>query len=114
MTQSFRHQIISWSLVLFLIIVALYGAYRIYPLVLGPVITVYSPLDGDTVGTSTFQISGRAERAREIKLQGRPITISTDGIFNETLVSHAPYTILVLEAVDKYGKTTTRIIKVTP
>jgi hypothetical protein len=80
----------------------------------GPVITIYSPEDGDEVGTSTFQISGKVLRAKEITLQGRPITINTEGLFTETLVTHSPYTILVLEAVDTYGKKVQKTLQVRP
>jgi hypothetical protein len=59
-------------------------------------------------------VTGKVERAKEIKLQGRPITISTQGEFSEVLVAHAPYTILVLEAEDKYGRKTNTIINVVP
>lgn len=114
MTDSIRNKITVWSLILLVIIVVGYGVFRIYPFLMGPVITIYYPKDGEEVGTSTFQISGKVERAKEIKLQGRPITINTEGLFTETLVTHSPYTILVIEAVDTYGKKVQTILQVRP
>lgn len=114
MKRNLRAIILPVSTIVFLIIILIYGVYRAYPLLAGPVITVYSPHNGDAVGTTTFQVTGKAERAKEIRLQGRPITINTEGVFNETLVSHSPYTILVLEAVDAYGKTTQQVVRVVP
>jgi hypothetical protein len=98
-----------------LVIIALaYGGFRAYPLFTGPRIIIYSPLEGDYVASTTFQISGQVLRAREITLQGKPITIDTDGHFTETLVAQAPYTILVLVATDKYNAMVSKVIRVVP
>ena len=114
MTDSIRNIITKWSILLLIVIVVGYGLFRVYPFFIGPVITVYSPKDGEQVTSSTFQVSGKVERAKEIRLQGRPITINTEGLFNETLVTHAPYTILVLEATGSYGKKVQKVLQVSP
>lgn len=114
MNHYSRTNILTWSLGIFLIIVFIYGIYRMYPLFIGASITVYSPMDGEVVASTTFQVSGKVERAREIKIQGKPITINTENIFTETLISHYPYTLIVIEATDKYGKITRKTLQVTP
>jgi len=114
MTDSLRNKITRWSVLILFIIVVGYGIFRIYPFLLGPSITLYAPQNGDEVGASTFEVSGKVIRAKEIRLQGRPITIDTDGVFKETLVTHAPYTILVLEAEDAYGKKEQVELRVSP
>ena len=114
MTDSIRNKITLWSLIILVLVVVGYGIFRIYPFLMGPVITIYSPQDGDEVGVSTFEVTGKVERAREIRLQGRLITIDTTGVFKETLVTHAPYTILVLEATDTYGKKVQKTLQVRP
>ena len=114
MTDSIRNKITRLSLTIFVLVVIGYGLFRVYPFFMGPVITIYSPSDGDEVDSSTFQVSGKVERAQEIKLQGRAITIDTEGLFTETLVTHAPYTILVIEATDKYGKKIQKTLRVIP
>lgn len=102
------------ALGLLIIITIGYGLFRAYPLVAGPSIIIFNPQDGDMVASSTFELSGQVKRANMITLQGRPITIDTDGYFSETLVPHAPYTILVLAATDAYGETITKTIRVIP
>jgi hypothetical protein len=97
-----------------LVIAVLYGAFRAYPLVAGPSITIYSPADGEYVASTTFEISGLIKRANTITLQGKPITIDTEGHFKETLVAQAPYTILVLVAQDSYGEIVSKTIHVIP
>ncbi len=97
-----------------LVIALIYGLFRAYPLIAGPSITIYNPQDGDIVASSTFEITGLVKRANEITLQGRPITIDTEGHFKEVLVAYTPYTILVLHATDKYGATITKTLRVIP
>lgn len=92
----------------------LYGAFRAYPLLIGPQITIIQPLDGESVASTTFQITGVVKRASTIILQGKPITINEKGEFSETLVASPPYTILVLVATDKYGKSATTTLRVIP
>jgi hypothetical protein len=101
--------------ILFLVVIALlYGGFRAYPLIKGPEITLYSPKEGDIVATSSFEVSGKVSKVREITLQGRPIPIDQDGHFKELLVASHPYTILVLTATDFYGNTVTETVSVIP
>lgn len=92
----------------------IYGSFKIYPLLAGPIVAIYNPHDGDTVASTTFELSGKAFRAKEITVQGRPIPIGIDGHFTEILIAQAPYTILVITATDFYGATTTKTLRVIP
>ena len=114
MTDSIRNKIIRYALILLVCVVVGYGLFRVYPIFMGPVITLYTPKNGDRVASSTFLVSGKVERAKEIKVQGRPISINTEGLFNETLAVHAPYTILVIEASDAYGKKIRKVLQISP
>lgn len=109
-----RKRIEAGLLIGLAVITISYGAFRVYPLVAGPSITIYSPADGDYVASSTFEVSGQVKRANTITLQGKVITIDTEGRFKETLVAQAPYTILVLVATDSYGETISKTLRVIP
>ena len=109
-----RKKVELYFIGLLFIIALVYGGFRAYPLVAGPSITIYNLKDGDGVASTTFEISGRALRARKITLQGRPITIDTEGKFSQILVASFPYTILVLSATDSYGATITKTLRVIP
>lgn len=113
-TYDVRTTIKKYSLVLLILIALGYAAFQAYPLLMGPTITIYYPHDGDIVSTSTFEISGRALRSKEITVQGRTISTDTDGTFRETLVAYPPYTIVVVTALDSYGKRVTKELKVLP
>lgn len=102
-------------LLFFIVLIALlYGGFRAYPLIVGPTITIYSPQEGDTVPSPSFEVSGKVSKVREITLQGRPIAIDVDGHFKELLVASPPYTILVLTATDFYGNSVTKTVSVIP
>ncbi|MEN9881209.1 MAG: Glucodextranase, domain [Candidatus Parcubacteria bacterium] len=99
---------------LLLLTAFVYGIFRAYPLFIGPSITIYNPKDGDTVASTTFELSGEVSKVKEITVQGRPIPIDTEGHFREILVANPPYTILVITATDFYGSTVTKTLRVIP
>ena len=109
-----RKKVELYFIGLLFVIAITYGGFRAYPLIAGPSITIFNLKDGDTVASSTFEIYGQALRVKEITLQGRPITIDTEGHFAERLVAYPPYTILVLSATDLYGATVTKSLRVIP
>lgn len=92
----------------------IYGMWRAYPLIAGPHITINSPYDNEIVSSSTFQISGRVSRVKDIAVQGRSIPIDKEGNFSEILISQSPLTIITLTATDFYNKTITKVIRVVP
>ncbi|MFA5132367.1 MAG: hypothetical protein WC444_03515 [Candidatus Paceibacterota bacterium] len=109
-----RKKVELYALLILILIALGYGAFRAYPLLMGPTITLYAPQDGDTVASSTFQISGQVVRAREITLQGKLITIDAEGRFVELLVANSPYTIIVMVATDQYGAKVMKTLRVVP
>lgn len=91
-----------------------YAILKSLPYMRGPEVTVLTPKDGAKVGTSTFLLSGKAVRVKELYLSGKSVTISPEGDFSETFVSYSPYTILVIEAVDRHNKRSLQTLTVTP
>lgn len=109
-----RKQLEIYTFAILITTAIAYGGWRAYPLIAGPHITIYSPQDGSIVSSTTFQISGRVSRVKNIEIQGRPIPIDKEGNFAEILVAHAPYTIITITATDFYDKTITKILHVIP
>lgn len=109
-----RRKIEFYLLIGLISLSVIYGGFRAYPLIVGPTITIYNPQDGDTVASTTFELSGKVSKVKEITVQGRLIPIGTDGHFTEILIADAPYTILVISATDFYGATVTKTIRVIP
>lgn len=111
---DFRKILEKYFAILLILIAFIYGCYRAYPLISGPEIIINSPKEGETVASSTFKISGYVIRAKEITLQGHPITIDDKGFFSETLVPYSPYTIIVMTAKDGYGTSIVKTMRVIP
>ncbi len=109
-----RKQLEFYIFGILIITAVLYGSWRAYPLLVGPHINIITPQDGDTVASTTFQISGQVSRVKIIEIQGRPIPIDKEGNFTEVLVAQYPYTVIVINAVDFYDKTITKTLKVIP
>ena len=113
-TRDFIKQLELYIFSTLFLIAFFYGCWRAYPLLAGPHITINTPKEGGVVSSSTFQISGRVSRVKNIEIQGRPIPIDKEGNFSEILVAQAPYTIITLYATDFYDKAITKVLHVTP
>ncbi len=96
------------------ILFVVYGVFKALPYLSGPEVIITSPKDGDHVGTTTFVMTGKAIRARELYLSGKSVTVDPEGNFKETFVSYTPYTILTIEAVDRHNKRSLQTLTVTP
>ena len=60
----------------------------------------------------TFILKGNIKNSKNIFLNGREIVIEENGDFKEELISKYPYTLVVIEAVDKYGKSKEKILNI--
>lgn len=112
--QDTTRKLEKYFLITLVLVALFYGGFRAYPLIKGPEITLYTPKDGDIVASSSFEVSGRVSKVKEITIQGRPVPIDTDGHFKELLVASPPYTILVVTATDFYGASITKTVSVIP
>ena len=102
--KSFREKIKTWIFLLLIIFILIYFVFKSFDYFKGPVITIYSPRPYETLKGNTFLLQGNAKNAKKIFINGREITINENGDFKELLVNKAPYTLLVVNSEDKYGK----------
>lgn len=110
MNRNFKNYIIlSLS-----VIIVCYSLFRLYPIVLGPSIKIISPAQNSPVATTTFEVIGVVRRAKEVKIENRPILIDQEGNFRQSFVFVYPYTILNISATDSWGRTVTKQLLVTP
>jgi hypothetical protein len=90
-----------------LLVVALIGGYVLFQarhLISGPIITLTEDIPA-TVATSTVTIRGVATNIINLSLNGRPIFTTDEGVFEEAVVLPIGYTIVTIEAADRYGAT---------
>ena len=103
-------RLIIGGLILFFVIVLGYAYYEARGVLYGPVIII-SPRVFEA-SDSFIKISGTAERIASLTMNGKPITVTEDGSFDEPYVLVPGYNRIMLEAKDKYGKTATRAIEI--
>ena len=108
MNRNFVSTLKFFSLSLFGIIIVGYALFQAKNIISGPVIDVYTPQNGATYQNPLIEVTGKATRASFINLNGRKIFTDKQGYFKEQLLLSPGYTILVLDARDSFGKTTTK------
>lgn len=100
-------KIIKYSIIITVVCVVIgytYFAFRDY--IYGPSIVVFEPANGSTVSTSTVIIKGQGVRIQDITLNGRPLFIDDSGNFTETILLFPGYNVSLIQASDKFNRTT--------
>ncbi len=110
--KSFLEKIGKWFFIALLIVIIIYPSTRIFNFLTGPRIKIYSPLPGQIIKTSTYKITGNIKNAKTIKINGKEINIDEKGDFEEEIIIKSPYTLIVIDAVDKYGKVKEQTLEV--
>jgi hypothetical protein len=88
------------------ILLIFYVRYQARNMLQGPVIS----LSGDTQtiqDTRLITLSGEAHNIVKLTLNGHEIHTTESGVFNQTLVLEEGYTIIELNAQDRFGRTAT-------
>jgi hypothetical protein len=100
--QKLLKIILTSVLVIFIIS---YAGYKLYPLIKGPEIIIYTPKNGDRVSGGLVEIKGVVSRAKYIKLFDREIYTNQKGEFTEKMIKQNTYTDIIITATDRFGRT---------
>ena len=92
-------------------IIVSYGLFQARNLIIGPRIILSTPQNGENVLNPLVIVSGSAVNITYISLNDRQIFVDDQGNFSEKLLVPPGYTIIKLEARDKFGRTTTKLIE---
>lgn len=103
-------RLIRYGLIAFFLIVLVYALYEGRALLRGPTIDV-SPRVME-VSEPFIDITGKAERIVSLSLNGKEISVTEDGIFEEGYVLAPGYNRIILKAEDRYGKTAERVLEI--
>jgi len=101
-----------YSLILLGIVVMGYSVFQAQKILTGPKITVLSPINGATYTTALIEIKGIAKNTSVLLLNDRPLYTDKLGNFSDTLLLSQGYNILKLEAKDKFGSETKKMIEI--
>jgi len=96
---------------LLILAIVLYGLFQARNLIQGPVITVHEPQNGEVVHTAFVDISGEVKNISEITLNDRHIFVDEEGRFREQLLLAEGYTIMTLDASDRFGRHTRKALE---
>ncbi|MCR4281023.1 MAG: hypothetical protein NUV88_01680 [Candidatus Kaiserbacteria bacterium] len=98
------------ALVVFFLIVIFYAYYEARGILFGPTIQTSSDV---TVSHERFiTIRGKAERISELSMNGKPVSVTEEGAFDEPYLLANGYNRIFLRARDKYGRTSERTVEV--
>lgn len=85
-------------------IVVAYAVWRSFPYASGPRIEIFQPIDGSTATSPTVTVIGRALRVSSVTMNGRDISLTENGDFNETLVVFPGMNFISFQAKDRFGR----------
>ena len=98
------------AIIIFFLIVAGYGYFESRAILYGPRIIIAS--DVIVLHDPFTKVEGRAENIAELRMNGAAISVTEDGKFSEPYLAASGESQIVLDAKDKYGRTSQEIIEV--
>jgi uncharacterized protein YfaP (DUF2135 family) len=87
-----------------------YAYYEARGVLYGPNIQLSS--DIQEVHDPFIAIQGKADRIAELSMNGRPISVTEDGAFDEPYLLSPGLNRIMLDATDRYGRKTQQIVEV--
>lgn len=103
-------RLVKIALVVFFLLLLGYGYYEARAMLFGPRITVPS---GTIIVHEPFTvIQGKAEHISELRMNGTPISVTEDGVFEEPYLLTAGENRVVLDATDRFGRTRQESIEI--
>jgi hypothetical protein len=96
----------AWILpVLLVAVVVGYGLFEARSLIVGPILVVETPTPGATLEGPLFEIRGNARNVTRVRINGHQITTDLSGAFVETRVTPDGIGVLLIEAENRFGRT---------
>ena len=99
------------ALVAFFLLIIGYAYFEARALLWGPSITV--PTNTTIVHERFIHIQGSADHIASISMNGKDIAVTEAGAFDEPYLLSPGYNRIILEAKDKYGNKTSKVVGIT-
>lgn len=103
MLESSRYIRITIGALITLVIIG-YAFIKSINLILGPEISVTTPINGETVHSPLLTISGSAKNIAFLTLDDRQIFVDDAGQIYDQLLLYEGYNVITLRAKDKFGR----------
>lgn len=98
------------SIILGLLILLVYGYFQARELITGPRLEISSPKNGETLASTSPEIlvRGHAKNISFLTINGRQVFTDESGYFSSTLLLGEGYTIITIEAQDRFKRSVKR------
>ncbi len=90
------------------IILSGYGLMEALPLIEGPALSITSPVNDASFPSGIVTVSGKAQRAVVLTLDGAPLIHDQNGSFSSIRTFPRGGSILTFVATDRFGRTVTK------
>ena len=95
---NLRKALINMGILAFILSLIAIAIIATYPYIIGPNISNYEY----TELSDMYYLHGTSTRTKILKVQGREVPISATGAWSTQIVKLKPYTILIIEARDRF------------
>jgi hypothetical protein len=89
-----------------------YGLFNARNLIMGPTIEIFSPAKDMETEENVIIVNGRAKNITFISLNEKPISVDTQGLFEEKLLLSPGSNIIEIKARDRFKKEIKKVIKI--
>jgi hypothetical protein len=86
--------------------VLVFVGFKIYPVVHGPEIFVSTLINGGSVTEPLVRISGIAAFTQDLIVNGKDLSLSPNGSFDEKFLLNPGYNVIHIDGTDRFGKIT--------
>jgi hypothetical protein len=100
------------AVIAFFVLLIVYALFQARFLILGPIVTINKPENGELVTENVIIVEGRAQNIAYISMNGRPIFIDSKGNWSEKYVISEGLNIITIEAKDRFGRQTEKEVRV--
>jgi len=104
MLPSHGSRIGKFALVIFFLACVVYALYEAQAVLLGP--KIHLPSESLVVYEPRATIKGSASNIAELRMNGAPVTVTEDGLFEEPYLFTAGENRIIFDAKDSFGRTT--------
>jgi hypothetical protein len=109
--KSSRSKVKQFVYIIAIILVLAFGIFAFRGVIFPPVVTLLTVQDGMHVPSGVVRVEGTTKRVEALFVQGKQITRSPEGDFGVEVAVFAPYTIIEIEAKDRFNKTIEKHIR---
>jgi hypothetical protein len=89
-----------------------YGLFNARNLLIGPTIEIFKPAQNTETSENVFTVNGRGQNIAYISVNEKPISINTEGLFEEKILLSPGSNIIEIKARDRFQKEIKKIITI--